>query len=68
MEVGNNMDKYPKMLEPSMKRWLAEHYSPEEAKERWERTVDLDERWCYRKRTIKEFLELREMLMQEMLS
>ena len=44
MEVGNNMDKYLKMLEPSMKRWLSEHYSPEEAKQRWERTVALDER------------------------
>lgn len=39
------MDKYLKMFEPSMKRWLSEHYSPEEAKERWERTVALDEKW-----------------------
>ena len=28
-----------------MKKWLAEHYSPEEAKKRWERTVALDEKW-----------------------
>lgn len=39
------MDKYLKMFEPPMKRWLSEHYSPEEAKERWERTVALDEKW-----------------------
>ena len=25
METGNNMDKYLKMFEPSMKKWLAEH-------------------------------------------
>ena len=25
------MDKYLKMFEPPMKKWLAEHYSPEEA-------------------------------------
>lgn len=39
------MDKYLKMLEPSMKKWLSKHYSPEEAEERWERTVTLDEKW-----------------------
>ncbi len=26
------MDKYLKMFEPPMKKWLAEHYSPQEAK------------------------------------
>ena len=26
------MDKYLKIFEPAMKKWLAEHYSPEEAK------------------------------------
>lgn len=26
------MDKYLKKFEPAMKKWLAEHYSPEEAK------------------------------------
>ena len=36
MEDGNNVDKYPKMLEPSRKRWLSEHYSPEEAKEQFD--------------------------------
>ena len=39
------MDKYLKIFEPAMKKWLAEHYSPEEAKKRWERTVALDEKW-----------------------
>ena len=39
------MDKYLKLFEPAMKKWLAEHYSPEEAKKRWERTVALDEKW-----------------------
>ena len=39
------MDKYLKMFEPPMKKWLAEHYSPEEAKARWEWTVALDEKW-----------------------
>lgn len=39
------MDKYLKMFEPSMKKWLSEHYSPEEAEARWERTVALDEKW-----------------------
>ena len=39
------MDKYLKTFEPAMKKWLSEHYSPEEAKERWERTVALDEKW-----------------------
>ena len=39
------MDKYLKMFEPAMKKWLSEHYSPEEAKARWERTVALDEKW-----------------------
>ena len=39
------MDKYLKMFEPPMKKWLAEHYSPEKAKARWERTVALDEKW-----------------------
>ena len=39
------MDKYLKMFEPPMKKWLLEHYSPEEAKARWERTVALDEKW-----------------------
>lgn len=39
------MDKYLKTFEPAMKTWLAEHYSPEEAKARWERTVELDEKW-----------------------
>ena len=38
------MDKYLKIFEPAMKKWLAEHYSPEEAKKRWERTVALDEK------------------------
>ena len=40
-----NMDKYLKILEPAMKRWLSEHYSPEEAKTRWEKTMELDEKW-----------------------
>ena len=31
MEADNTMDKYLKMLEPSMRKWLSEHYSPEEA-------------------------------------
>lgn len=39
------MDKYLKMFEPAMKKWLSEHYSPEEAKARWERTAALDEKW-----------------------
>ena len=26
------MDKYLKMFEPAMKKWLTEHYSPEEGK------------------------------------
>ena len=39
------MDKYLKILEPAMKRWLSEHYSPEEAKTRWEKTMELDEKW-----------------------
>ena len=39
------MDKYLKIFEPAMKKWLVEHYSPEEAKKRWERTVALDEKW-----------------------
>ncbi len=39
------MDKYLKTFEPAMKKWLAEHYSPEEAKARWERIVALDEKW-----------------------
>ena len=39
------MDKYLKIFEPAMKKWLAEHYSPEEAMKRWERTVALDEKW-----------------------
>ena len=39
------MDKYLKIFEPAMKKWLAEHYSPEEAKKRWERTVALDKKW-----------------------
>ena len=39
------MDKYLKIFEPAMKKWLAEHYSPEEAQKRWERTVALDEKW-----------------------
>ena len=37
------MDKYLKMFEPAMKKWLSEHYPPDEAKTRWERTVALDE-------------------------
>ena len=39
------MDKYLKCFEPAMKRWLAAHYPPEEAAARWERTVQLDEKW-----------------------
>ena len=39
------MDKYLKMFEPAMKKWLSERYSPEETKARWERTVELDEKW-----------------------
>ena len=39
------MDKYLKLFEPAMKKWLSEHYSPKEAKARWERTVALDEKW-----------------------
>ena len=39
------MDKYLKTFEPAMKKWLAGHYSPEEAQKRWERTVTLDEKW-----------------------
>ena len=31
------MDKYLKIFEPAMKKWLAEHYSPEEAKWPWGR-------------------------------
>ena len=45
MEAENNMDKYLKLFEPAMKKWLSEHYSPKEAKARWERTVALDEKW-----------------------
>ena len=39
------MDKYLKLFEPAMKKWLAEHYSPAEAKTRWEKTAALDEKW-----------------------
>ena len=39
------MDKYLKIFEPAMRKWLAEHYSPAEAQKRWERTVALDEKW-----------------------
>ena len=39
------MDKYLKLFEPAMKTWLAAHYSPEEARRRWERTAALDEKW-----------------------
>lgn len=39
------MDKYLKLFEPAMKKWLSEHYSPKEANARWERTVALDEKW-----------------------
>jgi len=39
------MDKYLKLFEGAMKRWLAEHYPPGEAEARWERTVALDEKW-----------------------
>ena len=39
------MDKYLKLFEPAMRKWLSEHYSPEVAKARWERTVALDEKW-----------------------
>jgi len=39
------MDKYLKMFEPAMKSWLNGHYSEEEAKARWQKTVELDEKW-----------------------
>ena len=39
------MDKYLKLFESAMRKWLSEHYSPEVAKARWERTVALDEKW-----------------------
>ena len=39
------MDKYLKLFAPAMKQYLAAHYSPQEAKARWEKTVALDEKW-----------------------
>ena len=39
------MDKYLKMFQPAMMKWLSEQYPPEEAKRRWEKTVFLDEKW-----------------------
>ena len=41
---AKTMDRYLKILAPSMKAWLSAHYSPKEAKERWERTMALDEK------------------------
>lgn len=39
------MDKYLKLFEPAMKKWLEEHYPADEARIRWERTAVLDEKW-----------------------
>ena len=39
------MDKYLKLFEPAMKKWLREHYSLAEAEKRWNRAVALDEKW-----------------------
>ena len=46
------MDKYLKSFEPAMKSWLAAHYTPEEAAQRWERTRQLDEKWIREEGTI----------------
>ena len=35
-----------------MKSWLAAHYTPEEAAQRWERTRQLDEKWIREEGTI----------------
>ena len=39
------MDKYLKLFEPAMMKWLEEHYPADEARIRWERTAALDEKW-----------------------
>ena len=37
------MNKYLKTFEPAMKKWLAKHYTQEEAEKRREHTIALDE-------------------------
>jgi len=39
------MERYLKKLKPYMQKYLAERYSPEDAKARWDKIVDLDEQW-----------------------
>ena len=39
------MDKYLKIFEPAMKEWLNKHYDEQEAKKRWQKTMELDEQW-----------------------
>jgi len=39
------MDKYLKKLKPAMLEYLYSHYEKEDAENRWQKTVELDEKW-----------------------